>query len=156
MYVGTERISFLEKDFIMSNSYMVWQLVEELNSGIHHTFLKRSALHYHTCRFFFSFIVIINVTFFSSDSVLLTWQRLKFRSYGGPTHRNVMSPRIVRWRHVTTVHAESHSRAPRPIQITRPFKPVLSFQRCLVNSLLQSARLKLLVFLMLTYHLSYV
>ena len=105
---------------------------------------------------FFSFIVIINVTFFSSDSVLLTWQSLKFRSYGGPTHRNVTSPRTVRWRHVTTVHAESHSRAPRPIQITRPFKPVLSFQRCLVNSLLQSARLKLLVFLMLTYHLSYV
>ena len=76
--------------------------------------------------------------------LILTWQRLMFRSYGGQhtvtwRHRVIVHRRTVIRRHTATVHGRPDSRTPRPNQLPRK---VLTLSR----QLLQSARLKLLVF----------
>ena len=48
--------------------------------------------------------------------VFLTWQRLMFRSYGGPTHRNVTSPRDRKM----TSHLYSPRRTPLPSPTADP------------------------------------
>ena len=48
--------------------------------------------------------------------LLLTWQRLMFRSYGGPTHRNVTSPRDRKM----TSHHYSPRRTPLPSPTADP------------------------------------
>ena len=76
----------------------------------------------------------------------LTWQRLMFRSYGGPTHSYVTSPqnRSPQDRYLT-----SHRYSARPTQLLSPTAepaPEALLTRSLMSrQFLQSARLKLLV-----------
>jgi len=132
MYVGTERISFLEKDFIMSKSYMVWQLVEELNSGIHHTFLKRSALHYHTCRFFLvycNYKCDIYLQWFCAIDV--TKSKVSFLCWSNTLERDVTADRKMTSRHYSPrrIPLPSLTADPNPeALLTRSEFPTLSRQ----------------------------